>query len=163
MSVVSLAIIFPWPMLKIREEVKKKKNSYIQLTRPHTDMEKSMSSHLIINYSQIHPALQQIPAHSTLELCLWLVSSRYGYIIWTVNNPKCVTLYPYQGLTITSKVQECCGREFAAKLREFKYSIFPLMQLATWIGRGQACSKLSEERPKGRALWCSTWSFYREE
>ena len=26
--------------------------------------------------SQIHPALQQIPAHSTLELCLWLVSSR---------------------------------------------------------------------------------------
>ena len=22
------------------------------------------------NYSQIHPALQQIPAHSTLELCL---------------------------------------------------------------------------------------------
>ena len=27
-------------------------------------------------YSQIHPALQQIPAHSTRELCLWLVSSR---------------------------------------------------------------------------------------
>ena len=27
-------------------------------------------------YSQIHPALQQIPAYSTLELCLWLVSSR---------------------------------------------------------------------------------------
>ena len=23
------------------------------------------------NYTQIHPALQQIPAHSTLELCLW--------------------------------------------------------------------------------------------
>ena len=36
------------------------------------------------SYSQIHPALQQIPAHSTLELCLWLVSSRQGYIIWTV-------------------------------------------------------------------------------
>ena len=28
------------------------------------------------DYSQIHPALQQIPAHSTLELGLWLVSSR---------------------------------------------------------------------------------------
>ena len=28
-----------------------------------------------LHYSQIHPALQQIPAHSTLELCLWLVSS----------------------------------------------------------------------------------------
>ena len=27
-------------------------------------------------YSQIHPALQQSPAHSTLELCLWLISSR---------------------------------------------------------------------------------------
>ena len=25
--------------------------------------------------SQIHPALQQIPVHSTLELCLWLVRS----------------------------------------------------------------------------------------
>ena len=23
------------------------------------------------HYSQIHPTLQQIPAHSTLELCLW--------------------------------------------------------------------------------------------
>ena len=29
-----------------------------------------------------------------------------------------MTLYPYQDLTITSKVQECCGREFAAKLGE---------------------------------------------
>ena len=28
------------------------------------------------DYSQIQPALQQIPAHSTLELSLWLVSSR---------------------------------------------------------------------------------------
>ena len=28
-----------------------------------------------VTYSQIHPALQQIPAHSTLELCLSLVSS----------------------------------------------------------------------------------------
>ena len=24
----------------------------------------------VVSYSQIHPALQQIPAHSTLELCL---------------------------------------------------------------------------------------------
>ena len=29
----------------------------------------------IEHYSQIHPALQQIPAHSTLEHCLRLVSS----------------------------------------------------------------------------------------
>ena len=35
----------------------------------------------ISHYSQIHEALQQIPAHSTLELCLWLVSSRQGYNI----------------------------------------------------------------------------------
>ena len=33
-----------------------------------------------------------------------------------------VTLYPYRELTITSKVQECCGQEFAAKLGEFDYS-----------------------------------------
>ena len=68
-----------------------------------------------------HPALQQIPTHSPLKLCLWLVSSRQGYIIWTVNYPR-VMLYPYRALTITSKVQECCGREFAAKLGEFDYS-----------------------------------------
>ena len=35
-----------------------------------------------------------------------------------------MTLYPYRELTITSKVQECCGREFAAKLGEFDYSNF---------------------------------------
>ena len=33
-----------------------------------------------------------------------------------------MTLNPYQELTITSKVQECCGREFAAKLGEFDFS-----------------------------------------
>ena len=33
-----------------------------------------------------------------------------------------MTLYPYRELTITSKVQECCGWEFAAKLGEFDYS-----------------------------------------
>ena len=33
-----------------------------------------------------------------------------------------MTLYPYSELTITSKVQECCGQEFAAKLGEFDYS-----------------------------------------
>ena len=32
-------------------------------------------------------------------------------------------LYPYRDLTITSKVQECCKREFAAKLGEFDCSI----------------------------------------
>ena len=32
-------------------------------------------------------------------------------------------LYPHREITITSKVQECCGREFAAKLGEFDYSI----------------------------------------
>ena len=31
--------------------------------------------------------------------------------------------YPYRELTITSKVQECCGREFAAKLGEFDYCV----------------------------------------
>ena len=35
----------------------------------------------------------------------------------------CVTLYPYRELNITSKVQECFGREFAAKLCEFDYSL----------------------------------------
>ena len=40
-----------------------------------------------------------------------------------VNYPERVTLYPYRELTITSKVQECHGREFAAKLGEFDYSI----------------------------------------
>ena len=31
----------------------------------------------ITHYSEIHPALQQIPAHSTLELCLcWLALDR---------------------------------------------------------------------------------------
>ena len=29
----------------------------------------------------------------------------------------------YRELTITSKVQECCGQEFAAKLGEFDYSL----------------------------------------
>ena len=33
-----------------------------------------------------------------------------------VNQPQRVTLYPYRELTITIKVQECFGREFAAKL-----------------------------------------------
>ena len=32
-----------------------------------------------------------------------------------------MTLYPYRELTITSKVQECCGWEFAAKLGQFGY------------------------------------------
>ena len=34
-----------------------------------------------------------------------------------------MTLYLDRELTITSKVQECCGREFAAKLSEFAYSL----------------------------------------
>ena len=34
-----------------------------------------------------------------------------------------MTLYPYRELTITSRVQECCGLEFAAKLAEFDYSV----------------------------------------
>ena len=33
-----------------------------------------------------------------------------------------MTFYPYRELAITSKVQECCGLEFAAKLGEFDYS-----------------------------------------
>ena len=33
-----------------------------------------------------------------------------------------MTLYPYRELIITSKVQECCAWEFAAKLGEFGYS-----------------------------------------
>ena len=31
-------------------------------------------------------------------------------------------IYPDRELTNTSKVQECCGQEFAAKLGEFDYS-----------------------------------------
>ena len=34
-----------------------------------------------------------------------------------------MTLYPYRELTITSKVQECFGWEFAAKLGEFDNSM----------------------------------------
>ena len=30
-----------------------------------------LAAYLQVYYSQIHPALQQIPAHSTPELCLW--------------------------------------------------------------------------------------------
>ena len=41
-----------------------------------------------------------------------------------VNQPQRATLYPYRKLTITSKVQECCWWEFAAKLGEFDYSTF---------------------------------------
>ena len=33
-----------------------------------------------------------------------------------------MTIYPYRELTITSKVQERCGRKFAAKLGEFEYN-----------------------------------------
>ena len=33
-----------------------------------------------------------------------------------------MTLYPHRELTITSKVQECCGWEFAGGLGEFDYS-----------------------------------------
>ena len=33
-------------------------------------------------------------------------------------------LYPYRDLTITSKVQECCGREFAGKLGECDYTCY---------------------------------------
>ena len=45
-----------------------------------------------------------------------------------------MTLYPYRELTITSKVQECCGQEFAAKLAEFDYSLryAVLIALAIW-------------------------------
>ena len=32
-------------------------------------------------------------------------------------------LYPHRELTITSKVQECCGWEFAAKLGEVDDSV----------------------------------------
>ena len=41
-----------------------------------------------------------------------------------------MTLYPYGELTITSKVQECCGPEFAAKLGEFDYSRLTVNALA---------------------------------
>ena len=39
-----------------------------------------------------------------------------------VNRPNDISL---ENKLITSKVQECCGREFAAKLGEFEYSILP--------------------------------------
>ena len=40
-------------------------------------------------------------------------------------------LYPYRELAITSKLHECCGREFAAKLDEFGYSI--IVETTSWI------------------------------
>ena len=42
---------------------------------------KNASHFLKFLTSQIHPALQQISAHSTLELCLCLVGSRKGFLI----------------------------------------------------------------------------------
>ena len=52
--------------------------------------------------------------------CDWLALDR-NISFGRLTSPR-VTLYPYRELTITSKVQECCGREIAAKLGEFDYS-----------------------------------------
>ena len=56
-------LLFTFRHINIRKIEEKK---YISHSSLHfTDLLNSC------HYSQIHPALQQIPAHSTLELCLW--------------------------------------------------------------------------------------------
>ena len=53
-----------------------------------------------------------------------------------------MTLYPHRELTITSKVQECCGREFAAKLGEFDYSDERNSKLQCLINESKGCAVL---------------------
>ena len=55
--------------------------------------------------------------------CDWLALDR-DMSFGRLTSTQRVMLYPYRELTITSKVQECCGREFAAELGEFDYSLF---------------------------------------
>ena len=55
-----------------------------------------------------------------------------------------MTLYPYQELTITSKVHECCEWEFAAKLGESDYRSIPSFHMVDFacqiIHRHQFCN-----------------------
>ena len=54
-------------------------------------------------------------------------------------------IYPYRELPITRKVQECYGREFAAKLGEFDYRVNSLQRpIYTSIHEcGGECEELS--------------------
>ena len=61
-----------------------------------------------------------------------------------------MTLYPYRELTITSKVQDCCGREFAAKLGEFDYSENLKGKLLRWADNVKRdLGKLPVDKPGG--------------
>ena len=42
-------------------------------------------------------------------------------------------IYRVESYPITSKVQECCGLEFAAKLGEFDYSLLIYLQIKSHI------------------------------
>ena len=53
--------------------------------------------------------------------CGWLALDR-NISLGRLTSPNVVTLHPYRELTVASKVQECCGWEFAAKLGESDYS-----------------------------------------
>ena len=48
--------------------------------------------HMEWPYSQIHPALQQIPTHSTLELCLWWLALIRDITLGLVNWPNDISL-----------------------------------------------------------------------
>ena len=70
-----------------------------------------------------------------------------------------MTLYPDRELTITSKVQEFCGWEFAAKLGEFDYST-----LILWLDMAHAhpADYPTTVTPSGTPEWqvgyiCPTW------
>ena len=81
----------------------------------------------IVKFTQL---CSKFPPTALLNFaCDWLALNRdvsFGRL--TIER---VTLYPYREPTITSKVQECCGREFAAKLGEFDYSDTPSISIDT--------------------------------
>ena len=60
-------------------------------------------------------------------------------------------LYPYRELTITSKVQECCGWEFAAKLGEPDYSFILGLPMVKNLGELFAISS-DTHYLKGRGM-----------
>ena len=64
-----------------------------------------------------------------------------------------MTLYPYLELPITSKVQECCGWEFAAKLGEFSYSDWIFMKILPEMNSGTKKSPFNfESQPESSDL-----------
>ena len=73
---------------------------------------------VIVKFTQL---CSKFPPTALLNFaCDWLALDRdlsFGQLTSPI-----VTLYPCRELNITSKVQECCGQEFVAKLGENDYS-----------------------------------------